>query len=145
MTVPAESLLNSLQGAIGPDSIRSGSTFHSKFVTHDPYAWVALGITGLEIDLSARSQLCFSYRSDSLLKIQFQRDSIGAVRPATSSTLPSSIQWKDVCLSTTDFVANDDTPDSLKTWTAFGKRVLVIEFQTPAGGSFLELDDIRLR
>lgn len=145
MTLPASSRSDSMLRAIGPDSTRPGRCLHFRFVTQDPYAWVALGITGMEIDLSARSQLCFSYRSDTLLKIQFQRDSVGSVRPTLSSTLPSSRQWRDICVATNGFVPNPDTPDSLKTWSAFGKRVLVLEFQTPSGGTYLDLDDIRLR
>jgi len=145
MSLPVPSDTTSMLKAIGPDSVRPGRAFHSRFVATDPYAWVAAGITGMELDLGARSQLCFGYRSDTLLKIQFQRDSIGMVRPTLSSVLPSSRQWKDVCISTTDFVPNDDVPDSLRVWSAFGRRVLVIEFQTPSGGTFLDLDDIRLR
>jgi hypothetical protein len=145
LTLPTSSQSDSLLRAIGPDSTRPGRSFHSRFVTHDPYAWVALGLTGMEIDLSARSQLCFSYRSDTLLKIQFQRDSMGTVRPAISSTVPSSLQWRDVCVATSGFVPNSDNPDTLKTWSAFGKRVLVIEFQVPAGGTYMDLDDIRMR
>jgi hypothetical protein len=145
MTLPNLSQSDSILQAIGPDSTRPGRSFHSRFVTQDPYAWVALGIVGMEIDLSARSQLCFSYRSDTLLKIQFQRDSVGAVRPTLSSTIPSARQWRDVCVATSGFVPNSDTPDSLKVWGAFGRRVLVLEFQTPSGGTFLDIDDIRLR
>jgi hypothetical protein len=145
MTLPNLSQSDSILQAIGPDSTRPGRSFHSRFVTQDPYAWVALGIVGMEIDLSARSQLCFSYRSDTLLKIQFQRDSVGSVRPAMSSTTPSSRTWRDVCVPTSGFVPNPDTPDSLKAWSAFGKRILVLEFQTPSGGTFLDIDDIRLR
>ncbi len=145
MTLPTSNQSDSFLRAIGPDSTRAGRSFHSRFVTHDPYAWVALGLMGMEIDLSARSQLCFSYRTDTLLKIQFQRDSVGGVRPALSSTVPSSLEWRDVCVVTSGFAPNSDTPDSLKTWSNFGKRVLVIEFQTPAGGTFLDLDDIRMR
>jgi len=145
MTLPVSSRPDSLLQAIGPDSSRPGRCFHSRFVTQDPYAWVALGITGMEIDLSARSQLCFSYRTDTLLKIEFQRDSVGSARPTLSSTLPSSRQWRNVCVATNGFIPDSDTPDSLKVWSAFGKRVLVLEFQTPSGGTFLDIDDIRLR
>ena len=145
MTLPASSQSDALLRAIGPDSTRPGRSFHSRFIAQDPYAWVALGIVGMEIDLSARSQLCFSYRTDTLLKIQFQRDSVGSVRPTLSSSLSSSRQWRDVCVATNGFVPNPDTPDSLKTWSAFGRRVLVLEFQTPSGGTFLDIDDIRLR
>jgi hypothetical protein len=99
----------------------------------------------MEIALSARSQLCFSYRTDTLLKLEFQRDSVGSVRPTLSSTLPSSQQWRDVCVATSGFVPDPDTPDSLKLWSAFGRRVLTLEFQTPSGGTFLDLDNIRLR
>jgi len=145
MTLPASSQSDALLRAIGPDSTRPGRSFHSRFIATDPYAWVALGIVGMEIDLSARSQLCFSYRSDTLLKIQFQRDSVGSVRPTLSSSLSSSRQWRDICVATNGFVPNPDTPDSLKVWSAFGRRVLVLEFQTPSGGTFLDIDDIRLR
>lgn len=145
MTLPDLSQPDLFMRAIGPDSTRPGQSFHSRFIAQDPYAWVALGIVGMEIDLTARRELCFSYRSDTLLKIQFQRDSVGSVRPTLSSFLPSARQWQDVCVATNGFVPNPDTPDSLKTWSAFGKRVLVLEFQTPSGGTFLDLDDIRLR
>jgi hypothetical protein len=145
MSLPVPGDTTSMLKAIGPDSVRSGRAFHSRFVAPEPYSWVAAGITGMEIDIGARSELCFGYRSDTLLKVQFQRDSVGTVRPTVSATLPSSMRWKDVCIATDGFVPNDDTPDSLKTWSAFGKRVLVIEFQTPSGGTFLDLDDIRLR
>lgn len=145
MTLPNLSQPDSFVRAIGPDSTRPGRSFHSRFVAQDPYAWVALGLVGMEIDLSARKELCFSYRTDTLLKIQFQRDSVGSVRPALSSSLASSRQWRDVCVAMNGFVPNSDTPDSLKTWIAFGKRVLVLEFQTPSGGTYLDLDDIRLR
>jgi len=131
--------------AFVPDSTRPGRVFHARFAGQSPYAWIGTGLTGLELDLSARTQLCFAYRTDTLLKIQFQRDSLDAIRPTLSAILPPSPRWRDACVPTTDFVPNPDTPDSLWTWSAFGKRVLVIEFQTPSGGTYLGLDDIRMR
>ena len=79
------------------------------------------------------------------MKLQFQRDSVGGVRPTMSSQVGSSADWRDACLTLASFVPEPDTPDSLRTWSSFGKRVLVIEFQVPAGGTFLDLDDIFLR
>jgi len=145
LTLPVSSRPDSLLQAIGPDSTRPGRSYHSRFTSSSPYSWVALGLNGMEIDLRSRSMLCFSYRSDTLLKIQFQRDSVATVRPALSATVSSSLQWRDVCVATSGFAANSDTPDSLATWNAFGRRVLALEFQTPAGGTFLDLDDIRMR
>lgn len=143
--LPGSTEVDSIRRAIGPDPGRAGNSFHFRFATNDPYSWVAVGITNLRMDLSARTRLCFAYRSDSLVKIQFQRDSVGMVRPAVSASVPSSREWKDVCVATSDLVANADNPDSLKTWGGFGKKVLVIEFQVPSGGTFLDLDDIRMR
>ncbi len=143
--LPASTEVDSIRRAIGPDPDRAGNSFHFRFATDDPYSWVAVGITNMEMDLSERTRLCFAYRSDSLVKIQFQRDSVGMVRPAVSASVPSSREWKDVCVATSDLVANADNPDSLKTWNSFGKKVLVIEFQVPSGGTFLDLDDIRMR
>ncbi len=143
--LPGSVEVDSIRRAIGLDPQRAGNVFRFRFATNDPYSWVAVGITNMGMDLSARDSFCFAYRADSLLKVQFQRDSIGAVRPTVSASLPSSREWRDVCLATAGFVANADTPDSLTTWNSFGKKVLVIEFQVPAGGTFLDLDDIRMR
>jgi len=44
-----------------------------------------------------------------------------------------------------DFTPHADTPDSLKAWSAFGRRVLVLEFRTSGGASYMDLDDIRIR
>lgn len=145
VTLPASSESVDMLQAIGPDSTRPGRAYHTRFTSQSPYSWVGTGLTHLEIDLAARSQLCLSYRADTLLKIQFQRDSIDSIRPTLSAILPPSPQWRDACIATTDLVPNPDTPDSLKSWSAFGKRVLVLEFQTPAGGTYLDLDDIRMR
>jgi len=143
--LPASTEVDSIRRAIGPDPDRAGNSFHFRFSTNDPYSWVAVGITNMEMDLSPRARLCFAYRSDSLLRIQFQRDSVGMARPTVSASVPSSREWKDVCIATADFLADTGTPDTLKSWDRFGKRVLVLEFQVPSGGTFLDLDDIRMR
>ncbi|MBK9578969.1 MAG: hypothetical protein IPK50_14025 [Fibrobacterota bacterium] len=145
MSNPTGTDATSLSRAFGPDSVRGGKTFHARFASASPDAWVAVGITDLELNLTSRTQLCFGYRADSLIKIQFQRDSLDGFRPTLSASVPSSRQWRDVCVPIADFTPDAQTTDSLKTWAAFGRRVLVIEFQTPAGGTYLELDDVRLR
>lgn len=145
MVRPTSSEAASFLQAVGTDSDRAGRSFHARFAATDPNGWVALGVTGLELDLSARGQVCFSYRADTLVKLQFQRDSVGGVRPTMSSQVRSSATWRDACLPFASFVPDADTPDSLRSWSSFGKRVLVIEFQVPAGGTFLDLDDIFVR
>ena len=145
MSLPVSSASDSFLRAVGPDSTRPGRSYHSRFKSLDPHAWVALGIAGMEIDLSARTQICFSYRTDSLVNLQFQRDSVAGGRPSLSTTVPSSLQWRDVCVPTSALVPNTETPDSLKAWNEFARRVLVIEFQSPGGATFLDLDDIRIR
>lgn len=136
---------DSVLRAIGPDSTRPGNSFHVRYAANGPGSWVALGLTNLEIDLSARGEICFSYRADTALNVVFQRDSVAGGRPTLSSSTPSSPVWRDVCLPISGFSANSETPDSLKTWAGFGRRVLVLEFQLRDGGTFLDLDDIRLR
>lgn len=145
MAYPTGTDANSLARAFGPDSVRSGKTFHARFAATSPDAWAAVGITDLELNLTSRTKLCFAYRADSLVKIQFQRDSLAGFRPTLSAFVASSPQWRDVCVPIEDFTPDAQTTDSLRTWAAFGRRVLVIEFQTPAGGTYLELDDVRLR
>jgi hypothetical protein len=145
MIQPKSSQADTLLQAIGPDSTRPGRSFHARFASNDPNSWVALGLTGLELDVSARSGLCFGWRSDNQLKIELQRDSVGGVRPTIHATVPSASAWRDTCVPFAAFVPNSDTPDSLKSWSAFGRRVLDLEFQAPSGGTFLDLDDIFLR
>ena len=145
LTLPGSVDPDSLLRAIGPDSTRSGKSFHSRFTPTDSYEQVAAGLTNLEIDLRARSQVCFSYRADGPLQVEFQRDSVSGVRPTLTTTLPSKTQWSDTCAATSAFVRNSDTPDSLATWDSFAKRVLVIQFSTSSPATFLDLDDIRLR
>ena len=135
----------SILRAIGPDSSRPGRVFHTRFTPTGSNAQVAAGITNLEIDLRARGEVCFSYRADGPVQVEFQRDSISGVRPSLSATLPPASQWNDTCASTSDFVPGTDTPDSLATWNAFARRVLVIQFSTYGAATFLDLDDIRLR
>lgn len=147
MTVsqPSSSSDSSMHKAIGPDSLRPTNAYHSRFVATDPFATIGLGLTRLHFDVSARELFCFQYRSDTTVTVQFQRDSVGGVRPSTSATLSSSLVWRDACVATSSFVPGADTPDSLKTWTAFGRSILTLEFHVPAGGTFLDLDDIRMR
>jgi len=145
MTVPGSVEPDSIGRAIGPDSTRPGRAFHARFTTSDSYGQVAVGITNLEIDLRARGQVCFSYRADAPLKVEFQRDSVSGVRPTLSSILPAELQWVDTCAATSGLVPNSDTPDSLATWNVFARRVLVMQFSTSSPATFLDLDDIRLR
>jgi len=144
MIRPAANDGDSIAKAIGPDSTRPGNSFHVRSSPRSSSSWIALGLTGMELDLSARQGLCLAYRSDTALKIQLQRDSVGSVRPTLSAWLPASKTWRDACVATSSFVPNSDTPDSLRTWAAFGRRVLVVEFQSP-GGTFFDLDDILFR
>jgi len=144
MTLPSSNDESSIVKAIGTDEARAGRSFHARFAPQGTSSWVALGLTGLELDWSGREGLCFGYRSDTVLKIQLQRDSVGAVRPTVSAWVPVSRAWRDVCVPFAAFVPNGDVPDSLKTWASFGKRILVVEFQT-AGGTSLDLDDILVR
>jgi hypothetical protein len=134
-----------MRKAIGPDSLRPTNAYHSRFAATDPFATIGLGLTRLHFDVSARDQFCFRYRSDTAVTVQFQRDSVEGVRPSTSATLPSSLLWRDACVATSSFVPGADTPDFLKIWTAFGSSILTLEFHVPAGGTFLDLDDIRMR
>lgn len=144
MVLPASNDEQAIQQAIGADSVRAGKVFHGRFAPRSPVAWVALGLTGLKLDWSARETLCFGYRSDTALKIQLQRDSVGGIRPTLSAWVPVSKTWKDACVPFSSFVPNPDVPDSLTTWPAFGRKVLTVEFQTP-GGTFLDLDDLLVR
>lgn len=145
MHLPASSAADSVRKAIGPDSTRTGKVLHTRFATTDPNAQVAIGITNMEIDLRARTEVCLGYRADGPLRIELQRDSIGQGRPALAGVLRASTAWKDTCAAIADFAPHADTPDSLKTWSAFGRKVLVLEFSTSAGSTFMDLDDIRLR
>lgn len=144
MILPASNDEGAIVQAIGPDSVRAGKVFHGRFAPRSPYARIALGLTGLRQDWSARESLCFGYRSDTALKAQLQRDSVGAVRPAMSAWVPASRGWRDVCVPFASFVPNADVPDSLRTWATFGRKVLTIEFQSPSG-TYLDLDDILVR
>lgn len=145
MILPTATAPDSILAAIGPDSLRPGRTFHARFQTTGGNALIAAGITNMELDLRARREVCLSYRTDSPLRIEFQRDSVGAIRPVLSSTLPAAPAWRDTCAATADFVPASDTPDSLSTWDAFARRVLVIQFVASTGATHLDLDDIRLR
>ena len=144
MSLPTSVEPDSIPRAIGLDSTRPGKVFHARFVSQDASAWVALGLTNLRIDLRARRQVCFAYRTDGSLRVEFQMDSVGNTRPTLLSSLPSSGSWIDTCLATSAFAPVSDTPDSLSTWPNFARRVLVIQFSALTG-SFLDLDDIRLR
>jgi hypothetical protein len=77
--------------------------------------------------------------------VEFQRDSVASVRPYLNATVPASETWRDTCVSTSVFQPGPDTPDSLKTWDSFARRVLVIQFVATTGATHLDLDDIRLR
>jgi len=145
LILPGSAEPDSIQRAIGPDSTRSGKVFHARFAPTGSNAQVAVGITNLEIDLRARGEVCFAYRADGPVQVEFQRDSVSGVRPSLSATLPPASQWNDTCASTSDFVPGTDTPDSLATWNAFARRVLVIQFSASSPATFLDLDDIRLR
>jgi len=136
---------DSIPRAIGPDSTRPGRALHLRFTPTASNGQVAAGITNMELDLEARSEVCLSYRADSPLKIEFQRDSVSGVRPTLSTTLPAAPSWTDTCASISGFAPDSDTPDSLSTWNAFARRVLVIQFSAYSPGTFLDLDDIRLR
>ncbi len=145
MTLPVSSQETDMLQAMGPDSTRNGKVFHARFTGTGDFGWFALGLTGLALDISAYSKVCFSYRTDTLLYVVFQRDSVSGVRPALSSTLPSSLQWRNACLATASMTPDPETPDSLVTWKVFGRKVLAIEFQIPIGGTFVDLDDIVFR
>lgn len=145
VTLPTSSDDSDMRKAIGPDSLRPSGAYHSRFEASSPDASIGFGLTRLHMDLSGRSRFCFGYRSDTTVTVQFQRDSIGATRPATSTTLSPSSQWRDVCVATSDFVPNPVTPDSLKAWTEFGKSILTLEFHVPAGGTYFDLDDVHMR
>jgi len=145
MRLPGSSEADSVRKAIGTDSARAGKVLRTRFTMVDPDALVAIGITNMEIDLRPRTEVCLGYRADGPLRIEFQRDSVGQGRPALASILPASTAWKDTCAAIADFTPHADTPDSLKAWSAFGRRVLVLEFRTSGGASYMDLDDIRIR
>lgn len=145
MVRPAAADPESVLAAMGPDSTRGGSTFQARFTTTGPGAWVALGITNLAIDLSARRDVCLGYRSDAPIVVEFQRDSIAGQRPSFWDTLPPAPRWRDTCAALSSFTPGTGTPDSLGTWSAFGRRVLVIQFLATTGATLLDLDDLRLR
>jgi hypothetical protein len=145
MARPASADPESVRTAIGPDSLRPGRTFQARFRTTGTNALIAVGLTNMQLDLRSRTQVCLSYRADSPLRIEFQRDSVGGVRPTIWSTLPPAPAWRDTCAATSGFAATSDTPDSLATWDAFARRVLVIQFVASTGATRLDLDDIRLR
>lgn len=145
MTVPVSVDPDSILGAIGPDPTRGGRTFQAKFTTTGANSWVAAGITNMRLDLRSRSQVCLGYRTDAPFKLEFQLDSIDGVRPTVSATLPAAIQWRDTCVATSSFLPDPGTPDSLRTWNTFARRVLVIQFLASAGATHMELDDIRMR
>lgn len=142
---PTSSSDSAMRVAIGPDSLRSTSAYHSRFVATSPDAWIGFGLTRLHLDVGERSRFCFRYRCDTTVTVQFQRDSLGGARPATSAAFPPTSQWLDACVSTSSFVPSPETPDSLKSWSDFGRSILTLEFHVPAGGTFLDLDDIRMR
>lgn len=145
MVRPATADPESVLAAMGPDPTRGGSTFQARFTTTGPGAWVALGITNLEIDLSVRRDVCLGYRSDAPFVVEFQRDSIAGQRPSFWDTLPPAPRWRDTCAALSSFTPGTGTPDSLATWKAFGRRVLVIQFLASNGATYLDLDDLRLR
>lgn len=145
MVRPASSSDSDLLSAIRPDSTRAGSTFQARFTTTGPGAWIALGITNLQANLQARREVCLGYRSDAPVVVEFQRDSIGGQRPTFWDTLPPAPQWRDTCAALSNFSPGLGTPDSLRTWSAFGRRVLVIQFLATTGATTLDLDDLRLR
>ena len=135
----------SILEAIGVDSTRPGHAFHARFAATDANGWVAFATTGLELDLADRSEVCVAYRSDEILKIEFQRDSVDGARPTLSATLPASTDWRDTCVSTSTLVPDAETPASLRSWNAFGTRILTIQFLSKAWGTYMDLDDIRMR
>lgn len=145
MVRPASSSDSDLLSAIRPDSTRAGSTFQARFTTTGPNAWIALGVTNLQANLQARREVCLGYRSDAPMVIEFQRDSIAGQRPTFWDTLPPAPQWRDTCAALSNFSPGEGTPDSLRTWSAFGRRVLVIQFLATTGATHLDLDDLRLR
>ncbi|MCB9495736.1 MAG: hypothetical protein H6686_02505 [Fibrobacteria bacterium] len=145
MSIPASTSPADIGEAIGEDTLRGGRTFRARFTTIGSNAEIAAGITNLELDLRDRREVCLGYRSDAAFKIEFQRDSVAGLRPNLTATLPMASQWRDTCASTASFLPSAETPDSLATWNTFAKRVLVIQFMTSTGATFLELDDIRLR
>lgn len=145
LILPATTDPDSIHRAIGFDSSRGGTVFHSRFTPTGTGTLVAAGITNMEVDLRARGEVCFGYRVDSPVSIEFQRDSVSGVRPYLSTSIPASSTWRDTCVSTSVFQAGPDTPDSLRTWDSFAKRVLVLQFVATSGATHLDLDDIRLR
>lgn len=145
MVRPATSSPEDILSAIVPDTSRGGSSFQARFATTGPNAWVALGVTNLHLDLGARREVCLGYRSDSPMVVEFQRDSIAGQRPTFWDTLPRAAQWRDTCAALSNFSPGPGTPDSLGTWSAFGRRVLVIQFLATTGATHLDLDDLRLR
>lgn len=145
MVRPASADPDSVLAAMGPDASRGGSTFQARFATTGPNAWVALGVTNLQLDLGARREVCLGYRTDAPMVVEFQRDSIGVQRPTFWDTLPPAPQWRDTCAALSNFSPGPGTPDSLGTWSTFGRRVLVIQFLATTGATTLDLDDLRLR
>ena len=142
---PTSSDYASILEAISADSTRPGHAFHARFAATDGNGWLAFATTGLELDLADRSEVCVTYRSDEILKIEFQRDSVDGTRPTLSATLPPSASWRDTCVPTSTLVPDAETPESLRSWNAFGKRVLTIQFLSKAWGTYMDLDDIRMR
>lgn len=145
VSLPASNDPASIPTAIVYDPVRGGKVFQSRFSTNGPNALIAVGITDMEIDLRARSRVCFAYRVDAPLRVEFQRDSVSGGRPMLGATLPAAPSWRDTCVPVSGFLPGSDTPDSLKTWDSFARRVLVIEFGTSAGATSLGLDDVLLR
>jgi hypothetical protein len=145
LSQPRSTQMDTLREAFRYDSARGSRVFETKYITNPDFATVGLGSHGYHSNLLERTEFCLAYRSDRAIQIQLHRDKVGDSTPMFKVNLDSSLVWKDACVRFSDFKKATGTPDSLGTWSTFGRDILTIHILGSVGSTYLGLDDIRIR
>ncbi len=132
----------SVRSAIRTEAARVGHFLSFSFRADSAASYVAAQVSFPAMDLRARRNLCFQYRSDRRVKVELLGPDTTSGAPGFSLYVPASAAWADTCVEVSDLMAQPQNAASVSTWSAFAFRVRTLQFLATSGSSYLGLDDI---
>lgn len=106
-------------------------------------SWVAAQLVPVTWNLSRADSLCFDYRSDAGLIVEFLRQYIHDPDWGAFLDVPASKSWNSICLDLQKVRYYSAVPDSLQEWSHYADWVVQMQWVGKGNGSYLELDNIR--
>jgi len=123
---------------------RNSRQLSLRYIADSNISWAVAQISPVYWDISSADSLCFWYRTDGRVKIEWLRQYISEPDWGAYQWIPANSSGADICLDLNRNTYNSAVPDSLKSWDKYSTWVVQFQFLLNHQGSYLELDDIRL-